>query len=135
MATKVHMEALSPTMEEGRLVKWTKHEGDPVKSGDHHDSPTGYRSCRSLELWPVCRRASSSVMPYRDSRPRECVARLHGVALVLRPLHEAPFLHRGDRAPCELWWPWARLFEVQHAARGATTFSGDAFAARSRNLL
>src|SRR5438876_3643800 len=34
MATKVHMEALSPTMEEGRLVKWTKHEGDPVKSGD-----------------------------------------------------------------------------------------------------
>jgi len=34
MATKVHMEALSPTMEEGRLVKWSKHEGDPVKSGD-----------------------------------------------------------------------------------------------------
>jgi pyruvate dehydrogenase E2 component (dihydrolipoamide acetyltransferase) len=34
MATKVHMEALSPTMEEGRLVKWTKKEGDPVKSGD-----------------------------------------------------------------------------------------------------
>src|SRR6266581_1483910 len=34
MATKVHMEALSPTMEEGRLVKWTKHEGDPVKSGE-----------------------------------------------------------------------------------------------------
>src|SRR5439155_6441106 len=34
MATKVHMEALSPTMEEGRLVKWTKHEGDAVKSGD-----------------------------------------------------------------------------------------------------
>ncbi len=34
MATKVHMEALSPTMEEGRLVKWTKQEGDAVKSGD-----------------------------------------------------------------------------------------------------
>ncbi len=34
MATKVHMEALSPTMEEGRVVKWTKHEGDAVKSGD-----------------------------------------------------------------------------------------------------
>src|SRR6266550_7129908 len=34
MATKVHMEALSPTMEEGRLVKWTKHEGDAVKSGE-----------------------------------------------------------------------------------------------------
>jgi pyruvate dehydrogenase E2 component (dihydrolipoamide acetyltransferase) len=28
------MEALSPTMEEGRLVKWTKKEGDAVKSGD-----------------------------------------------------------------------------------------------------
>jgi pyruvate dehydrogenase E2 component (dihydrolipoamide acetyltransferase) len=28
------MEALSPTMEEGRLVKWNKNEGDAVKSGD-----------------------------------------------------------------------------------------------------
>ena len=34
MATKVHMEALSPTMEEGRLVKWTKQEGEAVKTGD-----------------------------------------------------------------------------------------------------
>jgi len=34
MATKVVMEALSPTMEEGRLVKWLKNEGDPIKSGD-----------------------------------------------------------------------------------------------------
>ena len=34
MATTVVMEALSPTMEEGRLVKWSKKEGDPVKSGD-----------------------------------------------------------------------------------------------------
>lgn len=34
MATKVMMEALSPTMEEGRLVKWVKNVGDAVKSGD-----------------------------------------------------------------------------------------------------
>src|SRR5437773_722343 len=34
MATKIFMEALSPTMEEGRLVKWLKNEGDTVKSGD-----------------------------------------------------------------------------------------------------
>ena len=34
MATKVHMEALSPTMEEGRVVKWTKREGDAVKTGE-----------------------------------------------------------------------------------------------------
>lgn len=34
MATKVFMEALSPTMEEGRLVKWNKNEGDAVKKGD-----------------------------------------------------------------------------------------------------
>ena len=34
MATKVFMEALSPTMEEGRLVKWLKSEGDVVKSGE-----------------------------------------------------------------------------------------------------
>jgi len=34
MATKVVMEALSPTMEEGRLVAWKKQEGDAVKSGE-----------------------------------------------------------------------------------------------------
>src|SRR3954462_14772331 len=34
MATKVFMEALSPTMEEGKLVKWLKNEGDAVKTGD-----------------------------------------------------------------------------------------------------
>ncbi len=34
MATKVVMEALSPTMEEGRLVEWKKQEGDVVKAGD-----------------------------------------------------------------------------------------------------
>jgi pyruvate dehydrogenase E2 component (dihydrolipoamide acetyltransferase) len=34
MATKVLMEALSPTMEEGRLVSWHKAEGDAVRSGE-----------------------------------------------------------------------------------------------------
>ena len=34
MATKVLMEALSPTMEEGRLVEWKKKEGDTVSAGD-----------------------------------------------------------------------------------------------------
>ena len=34
MATKVHMEALSPTMEEGQIVQWLKKEGDQVKDGD-----------------------------------------------------------------------------------------------------
>ena len=34
MAVKVVMEALSPTMEEGRLVAWKKKEGDAVKSGE-----------------------------------------------------------------------------------------------------
>jgi pyruvate dehydrogenase E2 component (dihydrolipoamide acetyltransferase) len=34
MATQVVMEALSPTMEEGRLVEWKKQEGDPVAVGD-----------------------------------------------------------------------------------------------------
>ncbi|HVZ50106.1 MAG TPA: dihydrolipoamide acetyltransferase family protein [Gemmatimonadaceae bacterium] len=34
MATKVFMEALSPTMEEGRLAKWVRNEGDAVKNGD-----------------------------------------------------------------------------------------------------
>ena len=34
MATKVHMEALSPTMEEGQVVKWLKAEGDQVAAGD-----------------------------------------------------------------------------------------------------
>jgi len=34
MATNILMEALSPTMEEGRLVEWKKQEGDPVTPGD-----------------------------------------------------------------------------------------------------
>lgn len=34
MATKILMEALSPTMEEGRIVKWLKKEGDSVATGD-----------------------------------------------------------------------------------------------------
>ncbi len=34
MATKIVMEALSPTMEEGRLVEWKKNEGDAVAVGD-----------------------------------------------------------------------------------------------------
>jgi len=34
MATKVHMEALSPTMEEGQLVRWLKSEGDTIANGD-----------------------------------------------------------------------------------------------------
>jgi len=32
--TKVHMEALSPTMEEGQLVQWLKAEGDAISNGD-----------------------------------------------------------------------------------------------------
>ncbi|ACB95139.1 pyruvate dehydrogenase complex E1 component subunit beta [Beijerinckia indica] len=34
MATNILMPALSPTMEEGKLAKWLKKEGDPIKSGD-----------------------------------------------------------------------------------------------------
>ncbi len=34
MATKVFMEALSPTMEEGRVISWLKSEGDEVATGD-----------------------------------------------------------------------------------------------------
>lgn len=34
MITKVHMEALSPTMEEGQIVRWLKSEGEDVSNGD-----------------------------------------------------------------------------------------------------
>jgi pyruvate dehydrogenase E2 component (dihydrolipoamide acetyltransferase) len=34
MAINILMPALSPTMTEGKLAKWLKHEGDEVKSGD-----------------------------------------------------------------------------------------------------
>jgi pyruvate dehydrogenase E2 component (dihydrolipoamide acetyltransferase) len=34
MAEEVPMLALSPTMETGTIVKWHKHEGDPIKNGD-----------------------------------------------------------------------------------------------------
>jgi pyruvate dehydrogenase E2 component (dihydrolipoamide acetyltransferase) len=34
MPTKILMPALSPTMTEGKLAKWSKKEGDKIKSGD-----------------------------------------------------------------------------------------------------
>src|SRR6058998_3568352 len=34
MATDILMPALSPTMEQGKLAKWLKKEGDSVKAGD-----------------------------------------------------------------------------------------------------
>ena len=34
MITKVVLAKLSPTMEEGTIVKWNKQEGDPIKVGD-----------------------------------------------------------------------------------------------------
>ena len=34
MAVDVLMPALSPTMEQGKLAKWLKSEGDKIKSGD-----------------------------------------------------------------------------------------------------
>jgi len=34
MAEKIMMLALSPTMEEGVIVKWVKSEGDTVGQGD-----------------------------------------------------------------------------------------------------
>src|SRR5215469_16452200 len=34
MATEVLMPALSPTMTEGKIARWLKNEGEPVRSGD-----------------------------------------------------------------------------------------------------
>src|SRR4051794_41751983 len=34
MSAEVLMPALSPTMTEGKIARWLKKEGDPVKSGD-----------------------------------------------------------------------------------------------------
>src|SRR3569833_4571202 len=34
MPTDILMPALSPTMEQGKLAKWLKKEGDTIKSGD-----------------------------------------------------------------------------------------------------
>ena len=34
MATEVLMPALSPTMTEGKIARWLKHEGEPVRAGD-----------------------------------------------------------------------------------------------------
>jgi len=34
MASRIVMSKLSPTMEEGRVLKWVKQEGEPVESGD-----------------------------------------------------------------------------------------------------
>ena len=50
MATRVVMEALSPTMEEGRLVAWKKREGDPVKAGDTLAEVVDPRTIRPLDV-------------------------------------------------------------------------------------
>jgi pyruvate dehydrogenase E1 component beta subunit len=34
MPVEILMPALSPTMTEGKIAKWVKHEGDTVKAGD-----------------------------------------------------------------------------------------------------
>ena len=34
MSIEITMPALSPTMEEGKLAKWLKSEGDTVEAGD-----------------------------------------------------------------------------------------------------
>ena len=34
MATEIQLPALSPTMKEGKILKWLKKEGDQVSSGD-----------------------------------------------------------------------------------------------------
>jgi len=34
MATEVLMPALSPTMTEGKIARWLKSEGEPVRAGD-----------------------------------------------------------------------------------------------------
>src|SRR5580658_1154969 len=34
MSVDILMPALSPTMEQGKLSKWLKKEGDPVRAGD-----------------------------------------------------------------------------------------------------
>jgi len=68
MATKVTMEALSPTMEEGRLVKWAKNEGDAVKSGDVLAEVETDKAIMSPEAMVSC----GSAWPTRETpRPLE----------------------------------------------------------------
>ena len=71
MTTKVHMEALSPTMEEGQLVRWVKAEGDDVANGDvlaeiEADKATMELVARG-EVWPLV----------SDIRPLEEAEELH----------------------------------------------------------
>ncbi|MGQ0641969.1 MAG: biotin/lipoyl-containing protein [Gemmatimonadaceae bacterium] len=70
MATKVVMEALSPTMEEGRLVKWLKNEGDAVKSGDLLAEVETRRSWSSLRVVMACCASGCSprTQPHRPER-------------------------------------------------------------------
>ncbi len=58
MASKVLMEALSPTMEEGRLVEWKKNEGDPVRSAT--SSPRWRPTRPSWSSWRAPRACCSS---------------------------------------------------------------------------
>ena len=63
MATNILMPALSPTMEEGNLVKWHVKEGDKVYSG-----PGG---AEGLACFPDSR--LESVIESAEECPGECI--------------------------------------------------------------
>ena len=76
MATKVVMEALSPTMEEGRLVKWLKNEGDPGQ--ERRDDRRG----RDRQGGHGARRARRRCAAQTTARRGRGRARRHALAVI-----------------------------------------------------
>ena len=68
MATDILMPALSPTMEQGKLAKWLKKEGDKVKPGDVLAEIETVRR-RLLEEWKVPENDLKAI----DAKVREVV--------------------------------------------------------------
>ena len=74
MAEKIPMLALSPTMEEGVIVKWIKNEGDTVAQGDilcevETDKATmEYESPREGTLLKIIAHEGASLPPEMTGR-------------------------------------------------------------------
>ena len=88
-ASKVVLAKLSPTMEEGTIVKWNKNEGDPVKQGDilAEIADRVQRECFDSLDAPILRVSSADVpMPYAKTlekaylpQPEKVVDAVHRV--------------------------------------------------------
>ena len=86
MATKVHMEALSPTMEEGQLVRWLKSDGCTVMLGVPSFWRSGKRDASDDPLLHDVLRLADIISPWSVGRYRMLMSGVRCSTASPRPL-------------------------------------------------